>query len=203
MGGISYELNFREGGNLIQPLARFEKVKIQILGSLTRKQMTKHLKPANRKLYIAFMKMIISILFGVLFCANSFAQKEKVDFMAFGNNAYYTILEKNNDVLLVKYYLDNSRLKRDSLIYTSLDSAKNELNFESLIKANRLQKEKAFSKKKFPYLSNLQTNFGELANKENAAKFSKFNRVASLDFPSKKDTLFSIKFYENGDKSLW
>lgn len=165
--------------------------------------MTAHLKHTNRKLYIEFMKMIISLLFGTLFCANSFAQKEKAKFMAFGNNAYYNILEKKNDVLLVKYYIDNSRLKRDSLIYSSLESAKNELNFEILIKASRLQKEKAFTKKEFPYLPNQKVNFGELANKEMATNFSKFNRVASLEYPSKRDTIYSIKFYENGDKSLW
>lgn len=162
-----------------------------------------HAKHTTRKLYIEFMKIIISLFFAMIFCANSFAQRGKVDFIAFGNNAYYNILERNNDVLLEKYYIANSRLKRDSLFYLSLESAKNELNFEILIKANRLQKEKAFTKKEFPYLRNRKTNFGELANKEMATKFSKFNRVASLEYPSKKDTIYSIKFYENGDKSLW
>ena len=82
-----------------------------------------------------------TLLFLLFFSVASSAQENTIDYIAYSDNTYYEILKHKKNVTVVKYYLNESRLKQDTLDFTSLEETKNKLHFETLLKAKRLGKD--------------------------------------------------------------
>ena len=68
------------------------------------------------------------------------AQTNTIDYIAYAEGAYYEIVKLEDDVSVLKYYLDASKIKQATLIFSSLKEIKSQLNVKILVKAKRLAK---------------------------------------------------------------
>lgn len=145
-------------------------------------------------------KTVLFIFFLSVICS---AQENTIDYIVYSNNTYYEILKNKKSVTVVKYYLNESRLKRDTLNFTSFKEAQSKLDVEILLNTRRLQKESVFFENKYPEKLLKHPNFGSLVNTEKLPADLTVYRKVGLDFKTNTDTLYTFQLYENGNKELW
>lgn len=137
----------------------------------------------------------------LFFTAISNAQKNTVDYIAYSDNTYYEILKQKKSVTVIRYYLNESNLTRDTLNFISVKEVQQKLHFKTLLKTRKLQKESTFFRNVDLGRSQQKSNLGDLANTEILEKDWYLHKRIGLDF--KTDTLYTFQFHKNGSKELW
>ncbi len=141
-------------------------------------------------------KIVFFLSFLSIVCS---AQENTIDYIAYSDNTYYEILKHKKNVTVIKYYLNESKLKKDTLDFTSLEETKNKLRFETIVKSKRLEKELNI----YPKEPLQKPNFGSLVKTEKLQREGIIYERIGLDFKTNTDTLYTFQFHRNGNKELW